>query len=212
VTATRRPELVSLDVDGTLYSLHRARVHLAWRMMREVVHGRGGAASGEVRALKRRARLIEECRAAGGALDAQAQAWCLDHNLLAIERRWLAGAIARTGLRPGLLALLDRLAARGIPAVVISDHIAGYKLAALGIRDRFTSLYEGVRLGWVKPSPMPFERAAADAGVPTSTLLHIGDRDDTDGVAARSAGCRVCIIGRDIRSVREVGTSRWGLD
>jgi FMN phosphatase YigB (HAD superfamily) len=83
---------------------------------------------------------------------------------------------------------------------VLSDYEAAYKLDSLGLTDQFASIYVGVRLGFVKPSPFGFHRAAADYEIPTASLLHIGDRIDRDHAAARAAGCQCLILGRDFRT------------
>ena len=103
--------------------------------------------------------------------------------------------------------MLGALDAREITQVVLSDYTAGYKLDALGIRERFSAVHEGVRIGQVKPGTAGFERIAADLDVPPSSILHFGDRDDADGASARAAGCRVLIIGKDFRNFRELQSS-----
>jgi FMN phosphatase YigB (HAD superfamily) len=40
---------------------------------------------------------------------------------------------------------------------------------------------------------------ASDFRVPAASILHIGDRAETDAAAARAAGCRCLILGRDFR-------------
>jgi HAD superfamily hydrolase (TIGR01549 family) len=80
---------------------------------------------------------------------------------------------------------------------VISDYAAEYKLEALGLDGRFTSIYVGESLGFVKPNPRVFERVAADFEIPTASLLHIGDRAERDYAGARAAGCQCLILGRD---------------
>ena len=83
---------------------------------------------------------------------------------------------------------------------MFSDYEAAYKLDSLGLAGHFASIYVGERLGFVKPSPFGFQRAAADYGVSTASLLHIGDRVDRDDAGARAAGCQCLIFGRDFRS------------
>jgi HAD superfamily hydrolase (TIGR01549 family) len=199
--------LVSWDVDGTLYPVGPLRMRLALRLFRETLLGRGAVARVEVAALKRRTQMVERARAGGGVLDAELKAACLDDRMLRIEDRWLGAAIRRIGPEKGAVALLDHLASLDIPSVVISDYTAGYKLDALGLREKFAGIYEGVRIGEVKPSPALFRKAAADFGIPTASLLHIGDRPDTDGAAAQAAGCQVRLFGRDFDSLPELASS-----
>ncbi len=92
------------------------------------------------------------------------------------------------------------LAAGDIPQVVLSDYEAAYKLDSLGMADRFASIYVGERLGFVKPSPVGFQRAAADFEISTASFLHIGDQADRDDAGSRAAGCQCLILGRDFQS------------
>ncbi len=106
----------------------------------------------------------------------------------------------RTGPRSGTTELMAYLVSQNIPHVALSDYQCVYKLDALGLKDRFESIYEGQRLGFVKPSPQIFERVASDFDVPTGNILHIGDRVDTDDAGALAAGCQCLILGRDFQS------------
>ena len=195
---------VTWDVDGTLYSLAAMKFHVSLRVMGGMIRGRGPASQAALAGLRRRLRLVEQSRSPAGVLPAEIRGTCVDDDLLDIEKAWLGPAISRAGLRPGVRELLDVLRARQIPAAVVSDWIAGYKLDALRISDRFMAVHEGVRIGRVKPSPELFERAAAALGVPTRHVLHIGDRADTDGAGARAAGCQVAILGRDFTRASEL--------
>lgn len=192
--------LVSWDVDGTLYSVRRLKWRLAGMFLREVASGRGLAARRELAALGRHRARIEAARSAGGALDEALRDGVCRGALFDLEVRWYGRAIKETGARSGVNDLLSFFAARGVPQVVLSDYRVEYKLDALRLKDQFASIYVGESLGYVKPSPEAFERIAADFRIPTASLLHIGDRDDTDGAAARAAGCRCLILGRDFRS------------
>jgi HAD superfamily hydrolase (TIGR01549 family) len=87
---------------------------------------------------------------------------------------------------------------------VLSDRDAAYKLDALGLQNIFTSVYVGEALGFVKPHPELFKRIASDFEVPTSSILHIGDRSETDERAAQAAGCRSLIFGRDFMSFHDI--------
>ena len=195
---------VSFDVDGTLYSLPAMRWHVALSLAREIALGRGGRAQAEIAALRRRSGSVENARSLHAVLDSELRAVCLDEGLIDIERRWVGAAIGRPGPGPHVRGLLDELAVRHIPSVVISDHPAGHKLECLGLQSRFAAVYEGARIGCMKPNPALFETAASEIGVRTSCLLHIGDRMDTDGAGARAAGCQVRILGRDFRSFRDL--------
>ncbi|HYJ89036.1 MAG TPA: HAD family hydrolase [Pyrinomonadaceae bacterium] len=190
-------KLVSWDVDGTLYSITRMKWHITGMFLSETARGRAVLAGRELAALRRYRSRINAARSAAGALPE----FFLDQNcreaLLELEQRWYGPAIEKTGLRRGVSNVISFLAAKGIPQVVISDYEAGYKLDSLGLAGRFASIYVGERLGFVKPSPFGFQRAAADHEISTASLLHIGDRSDRDGAGARAAGCQCLIFGRD---------------
>ena len=195
-----RIRLVSWDVDGTLYSVGRLKWRLAGMLLREAARGRVLAARGELAALLSYRAKVEAARSAGGFLGEDLRDGVRREALTDLEARWYGRAIKETGARAGVRELLSFFAARGIPQVALSDYPAAYKLDSLGLRDRFAAIYVGESLGHVKPSPKAFERIAADFRVPAASLLHIGDREDTDGAAARAAGCRCLILGRDFRS------------
>lgn len=192
--------VVSWDVDGTLYSASRLKWLLLGMFAREVAGGRGGAARRELAELRLYRARVEASRSAAGLFAEALREGAYRERLLELEGRWYGRALARAGPHPGVADLLAFLSERGIPQVVLSDYRAEYKLEALGLRDRFASVYEGERLGHLKPGPRAFERVAADFGVETASLLHIGDRADTDGAGARAAGCQCLILGRDFRS------------
>jgi HAD superfamily hydrolase (TIGR01509 family) len=69
--------------------------------------------------------------------------------------------------RPGLLVLLDHLAARGIPLAVATStdrKTASWKLEKAGIRDRFAAVVCGDEVLRGKPDPEIFLRAAERLG------------------------------------------------
>ena len=192
-------EVVSWDVDGTLYSIERLKRRLFVLLLRDIACGRGRAAWAELVQLQRYRSSIEAARTRGGTL-----ATILDKTeraaLLRLERDWYGRGLRRVGLRRGTTELFEFFAGRKIPQVVFSDYQADYKLDALGLESRFTSTYAGECLGYLKPHPAGFERIAADCGISPGALLHIGDRAATDAAGARAAGCQSLIIGRDFRS------------
>lgn len=118
------------------------------------------------------------------------------------EARILVPVIRRLGPRPGVAEVLDRLHPRTL--VAVSDFDPEAKLAALGLLGVFERIYAAERTGALKPDPQVFHAALADLGIPASDLLHIGNRADTDGEGARTAGCRALILGRDFASFGEL--------
>jgi phosphoglycolate phosphatase len=185
-------EVVSFDLDGTLYELPRLRAAL-----RRLALGRLlGAPLATPRELRRLARLraaMEAVRRAGGDLATLALSEPRE-ALAALEERWYVPAARLAGPRPGLRELLGALRARGVRAVVLSDHPAASKLEALGLAGAFERVYVGEALGALKPSPAPFRALLADLGLAPGALLHVGDRADTDGAGGAAAGVRTVIV------------------
>jgi HAD superfamily hydrolase (TIGR01549 family) len=174
--------------------------HLLRMFLSETARGRGLAAGIELAALRHYRARINAARSAGGALDESFLEQSGREALLEVERRWYGPVIHKTGPWAGVANVMSLLAANGFPQVVLSDYEAAYKLDALGMADRFASIYVGERLGFVKPSPIVFQRVAADFEISTINLLHIGDRADRDQAGARAAGCQCLILGRDFQS------------
>jgi len=193
-------KLVSWDIDGTLYSIRKMKWRLLRRFLREMAGGRGFVAGKQLMALRRYQATIEASRSGGGALRQVPGQKNSREVLLQFDRRWYAEAIHRIGPRPGVTDLIMFFASQNIPQVASSDYQGAYKLESLGIQECFASVYEGEKLGFVKPSPRVFERIASDFDVPMENILHIGDRVDTDEAAARAAGCECLILGRDFQS------------
>ena len=190
--------VVSWDVDGTLYSLQRMRWHLLYLLVKEMTPTRGLSSIRELRVLRQFRMIMEEARASDEARPAAVEQ---DHrkSLLELEHHWYGRAIERIGPRPGVVDVLAFLAARGLTQVVFSDYGSDYKLESLGLQDRFHSVYSGESLGFLKPSPRGLQLIAHDFEIPPGYLLHIGDRAETDGAAARAAECQSLILGRDFR-------------
>jgi HAD superfamily hydrolase (TIGR01509 family) len=190
---------VSFDLDGTLYDDAHAR---PWLL---------GATFPYWRTLRVGRRVREELRGrsfvdGAALLDAEAQL-CAErlerpvddvrrqlHDLFDIR---LARVLRRVGPRPGARALLLQLAENGLGLAVVSDRGAvPEKLAALGLQDvPWKALVSADHVGCLKPAAALFHAAADRLGVEPAAMLHVGDRDDTDGAGARAAGCPVMILG-----------------
>ena len=185
---------VSFDVDGTLYADGFLRARIALEAVRRLNPR-------FLRDLYRFDKRAAAARAAGGALD---RSWASTiPTRLEAEARLLLPVIRRLGPRAGAADLLTRLRPRTL--IAVSDFDAEAKLEALGLRHHFDHTYAAERYGALKPDPLVFRAALADLGIAPSTLLHVGDRPDTDGLAARAAGCRALILGTDFASFRGLG-------
>ena len=112
------------------------------------------------------------------------------HNLAGIEEK---NGIA---LRPGVIAMLDHLSLKKIPAIVATStrrETAFRKLAQAGIRDRFTLLVGGDEITNGKPAPDIFLKAAERLGKDPSQC--VGFEDSPAGLQAlHAAGIRSVFV------------------
>ena len=93
--------------------------------------------------------------------------------------------------RGGLLAEIAEFRANGGRTALVSDYPAREKLLALNAAELFDAVIangETDRPYRLKPSPEPFLMAATALNIPSSQCLVLGDRDNTDGLAAQRAG------------------------
>lgn len=92
--------------------------------------------------------------------------------------------------RPGINQTLGSLKERNINLAVLSDYDSvKERLTNLGIDAAHFSITASCEAsGALKPSPKSFLQIASNWGIPPEQLLVVGDRDDTDGAAARNAG------------------------
>jgi|WetSurMetagenome_2_1015567.scaffolds.fasta_scaffold00046_20 putative hydrolase of the HAD superfamily len=94
--------------------------------------------------------------------------------------------------RPGLVALLSSLRRRGVRLAVLSDYgRVAQRLDNLRIpASLFDVLASCEDAGALKPNARPFLEVAERLGVPPAETLVVGDRHETDGLAAQAAGMR----------------------
>ncbi len=183
-------DVLSLDVDGTLYSLTRLKLRYflakPWR----------------VRAVLAMGWARETIRARGEPV---ADFWA-EHDRLAAERlgwpearvreareelmtsTW-PGILRAIGPFPGLRDALERLVGAGVRIAALSDYPSATKLEALGLGDLpWAQVIDASELGALKPRPEPFQALVDGVGVPAERILHVGDRIDTDVEGALGFG------------------------
>ena len=182
-------EAVTFDVDGTLYDTRSHTVRVGWRLLPHM------------NLLRTYVRIVEEHRLRPGPdlltsiiLQTSERTGTPPEVVQRELDRCLQG-IWVAALRPrhcplAITALLHELDQRGIPRAVVSDHPSRRKLTALGLSEGWSAVVDASALGALKPQPDAILRAASSLGVPPERVLHIGDRDDTDGESARRAGAR----------------------
>jgi HAD superfamily hydrolase (TIGR01509 family) len=94
---------------------------------------------------------------------------------------------------PDAAALVNGLAARGIPAILVTNSARTSEtwrqfLAAEG-RPRFRDVVSSADFGRAKPDPEIFREASRRLGLLPSQVLHVGDRWELDVAGAIAAGC-----------------------
>jgi HAD superfamily hydrolase (TIGR01493 family) len=187
---TDTPAVVSWDLDGTLYDLDALRTMVRQRIVRSVRPSLWRAARDAGRALHLHRQNEQRVRGAGGVVDARARAFWEGPLWMAFHADFLCPALRQLGPHPEALSRMAQLAGMGVRQVVVSDYAVVDKLAALGLTGRFERCFAGTDLGALKPHPSVFEQVLAQLDVPADQVLHVGDRDDTDGLAAQGAGIR----------------------
>lgn len=108
------------------------------------------------------------------------------------------------GVRPGLVALLEWAASRGIALGVVSDYPAAEKLHALGVSRHIDAVVtaQDPDVQRFKPDPRGLVTALQRLGVPPARAIYFGDRPEVDGVAADRAGVACVLVGRHGRPQR----------
>ncbi|MCB9741255.1 MAG: HAD family hydrolase [Alphaproteobacteria bacterium] len=207
--ATGQHRAVSFDVDGTLYDFKRHRVHLLPSLLasprllltyREVVAGLRGEVHEDLHA--------ELCRRVGARVGLPEE--IVNQRLnRSVYGAWPASFRPRTALRdlPLLLRILDDAQ---VPRLVISDHPAWAKLENMGLGEGWAAVIDSEAVGAFKPHPRPIERAAEALGLSPDQILHVGDREDTDGAMAEAVGATCLIRGRDWDSIDQLGRLLMG--
>lgn len=204
-----------VDLDGTLYRAAPVRLCMALELL---LTGRGWLRA--IRTFRQCHELLRQAQdgsggGSGGMLpqdlpagDPYRQQLALAARRLGRDPAELEAALAEwMQKRPGkwlamfrrrrLLAQIAAFKAQGGRTAVVSDYPARVKLAALGATSLFDVVVASGEPGGpaqLKPDPQGYLLAARRLGVPPAACLVIGDRDDTDGEAARRAGMRFCPV------------------
>ena len=118
-----------------------------------------------------------------------------------LVRRWMEerpGRWLRLFRRRALLREIAEFRAAGGRTALVSDYPARLKLQALGVQELFEVVVASGEPGGpsqLKPAPAGYLAAAASLGLGPERCLVLGDREDADGAAARSAGMAYRKIG-----------------
>ncbi|MBN1306510.1 MAG: HAD family hydrolase [Chitinispirillaceae bacterium] len=118
--------------------------------------------------------------------------------------------LQRSG-RSRLNETLQHLRIRGIKLAVLSDYDAvKERLCRLRIPTEYFDIITSCEAsGALKPSVRPFLEIATAWNIAPSSMLVIGDRDDSDGIAARRAGMQFLLLGNRRGQSDATTAYRW---
>ncbi len=187
--------VVSWDIDGTMYALPALMSAFKRDLFRRMLSPGFVAAWRDFFRLLRFKRHMDKVRRGG---DGYRVPPVKNRDCVALTQAEMYGRILpELPAQPGVCALMQWFQERGITQVAFSDYRPSTKLSALGLEHFFAAVYAGEDIGYLKPSPKPFEAILAAHGLDAHELLHIGDRADTDGEGAQAAGTQYAIIGTE---------------
>jgi HAD superfamily hydrolase (TIGR01549 family) len=193
-----RVTVVSWDIDGTLYDLHRLMSAFKLDLFRRMLSLKWVAAWRDFFRLLQFKRFMDRVRKNQGDY---AVGSVPNRSAIAATQDEMYGRILPTiGELEGVRDLLEWFEGRGVRQVAFSDYRPSTKLSVLKLEVYFVAVYAGEDLGHLKPAREAFEAMLADLKVTPEELLHIGDRVDTDGAAAPIVGFQAAIIGHEFAS------------
>jgi phosphoglycolate phosphatase len=201
----RRPEMVLIDVDGTLVDSVPDLAFCVDEMMKAI--GREPHGDAKVRNWVGNGveRLVR--RALVGQLDGEPPQADFDRAYPLFLELYAANTSQRSRLYPGVVEGLEFLRHAGYRLGCVTNKAAQFTiplLKDLGIHERFAIVVAGDTLPVKKPDPGPLLHAAAHFGVAPSASLMVGD-SKSDVAAARAAGFQIVCMsygynhGEDIR-------------
>ncbi|MGH9941202.1 MAG: HAD family hydrolase [Pyrinomonadaceae bacterium] len=205
-----RLKAIIFDVDGTLYRQGRLRRLMLLRLLKAHLTRprRGYATLKALRAYRNAQEAMRQGDQCGGGGDLAAQQLRLACARAGVEADAMAACVARWmeqepldllggALRAGVFELLRAAKERGLRLGVCSDYPASRKLAAMRLANFFEVVVsaQDSEVRRFKPDPRGLEVALQRLGVAPHEALYVGDRMETDAVAARRAGISCVIVG-----------------
>ncbi len=185
--------VVSWDIDGTMYALPALMSAFKRDLFRRMLSPDFVAAWRDFFRLLSFKRHMDKVRK---GCDGYRVPPVKNRDRVALTQAEMYGRILpELGVQSGVRPLMQWFHDRGVTQVAFSDYRPSTKLSALGLEHFFAAVYAGEDIGYLKPSPRPFEAILAAHNLNADELLHIGDRTDTDGLGAQAAGTQYAIIG-----------------
>jgi phosphoglycolate phosphatase len=200
-----KPEMILIDVDGTLVDSVPDLAYCVDRMMDQL----GRPAHGEAKVRDWVGNGVERLvrRALIGQLDGEPDEADYLHAYPIFLELYAENTSKRSLLYPGIREGLDYLKGEGYRLGCVTNKAAQFTLPLLqdlGIRDYFEIIIAGDTLPKKKPDPMPLLYAAEQLSTDPSASLMVGD-SQSDVKAARAAGFQIVCMsygynhGEDIR-------------
>jgi phosphoglycolate phosphatase len=201
----KKPEMILIDVDGTLVDSVPDLAYCVDQMMNQLgrpVHGEAKVRDWVGNGVERLVR-----RALIGQLDGEPEEADFKHAYPIFLELYAENTSKRSHLYPGIREGLDYLKSQGYRLGCVTNKAARFTLPLLqdlGVHDDFEIIVAGDTLPKKKPDPMPLFYAAERLSVDPSTSLMVGD-SQSDVKAARAAGFQIVCMsygynhGEDIR-------------
>lgn len=187
----KNPEMVLIDVDGTLVD---SVPDLAW-CVDEMMKQMGMPVCGEAKVREWVGNGVERLtrRALVGQLDGEPDEALFDKAYPVFLELYSENTCKRSGLYPGVKEGLDWMKQAGFKLGCVTNKAACFTeplLKELGLFDYFSIVISGDSLEKKKPDPQPLLHAAEFFGVSAKNALMLGD-SVSDVKAARAAGFRI---------------------
>ena len=198
----QRVRVVSWDIDGTMYDLHRLMSAFKLDLLRRMFSLEWVAAWRDFFRLLRFKRHMDRVRKKAG--DFAVGTVPDRHRIEQTQDAMYGRVLPQIGTLDGAIELMEWFQKHGFVQVVFSDYRPSTKLKALGVERFFSHVFAGEDINHLKPSPDAFRHILNHLDLEPEALLHIGDRIDTDAAAAPVVGYQVAIVGSEYESFADL--------
>lgn len=187
----KKPEMVLIDVDGTLVDSVPDLAYCVDEMMLAI----GQSAYGEDKVREWVGNGVERLvrRALIGKLDGEPEQELFDQAYPIFMELYAENTCKRSCLYPGVKEALDYLVASNVKLGCVTNKAEQFTvplLKTLGIHDIFSIVISGDTLAKKKPDPLPLIHGAEFFNVKPENSLMLGD-SISDVKAARAAGFQI---------------------